>query len=456
MRWPLLLCLALLPGVVLARGSVPPPQAQPGCPCGPVETLPPIQIPDVERYVPPELAPAPGEPPKKADYRLLQAADWGELEGWNEDDLGAAWGAWLQSCKPLARREPWRAACEASARLTRPSGAAIRALLQEHFTPYRLHNEDGSDSGLVTGYYQPILDGSRSRSERYRYPLYQRPHDMVSVELGAAQPDLVHRRLRGRLLDGMLVPYYSRGEIEVRQSPLAGRELLWVDDIIDLFFLHIQGSGLVRLDNGETVHVGYADHNGHRYESIGRVLIQQGELTADQASMQGIKGWARGNLARLRDLLNANPSYVFFRELPPGLPGPLGALGVPLTAGRSIAIDPRFVPLGAPVFLSTTRPNGGEPLRRLMLAQDAGGAIKGGVRADFYWGAGFEAGQQAGAMKQQGRMWVLLPKGMLAPDGVPRRPPPAALHRAACPSGNMAARITKPSGPQAWCRGPRA
>lgn len=413
MRWLLLLCLALLPVAALSRGSVPPPEAQLGCACEPVETLPPLQVPDAERYAPSELAPVPGEPPKKADYRLLQAADWGALEGWQYDDLGAAWGAWLTSCKVLERREPWRAACEASNRLAKPTGAAIRALLQEHFTPYRLTNEDGSDSGLITGYYQPVLNGSRSRSERYRYPLYQRPDDMVAVELGGAQPDLTHRRLRGRLADGKLVPYYSRGEIEVRQSPLAGRELLWVDDIVDLFFLHIQGSGLIRLENDQTVHVGYADQNGHRYESIGRVLIQQGELTADQASMQGIKSWARSNLVRLRDLLNANPSYVFFRELPPGLPGPLGAMGVPLTAERSIAIDPRFVPLGAPVFLSTTHPNSSEPLRRLMLAQDTGGAIKGGVRADFYWGAGFEAGRLAGAMKQQGRMWVLLPKGFL-------------------------------------------
>lgn len=381
-----------------------------GCMCEPLETLPPIQIPDEERYVPPELVPLAGEPPKKPDYRLLQAAEWRDVDGWGEDDLTAAWGAWMQSCKPLEKKELWRAACEASARLAKPTSANIRALLQEHFTPYRLHNEDGSDGGLITGYYQPLLKGSRKSSELYRYPLYKRPDDMVAVELGEAHPDLAFRRLRGRLVNGKLGPYYSRGEIELKQSPLAGQELLWVDDIIDLFFLQIQGSGLVQLDSGESVHVGYADQNGHRYESIGRVLIQKGELTADQASMQGIKSWARNNLDKLRDLLNSNPSYVFFRELPPGLSGPLGALGVPLAAQRSIAVDPRYVPLGAPVFLSTTQPNSSEPLRRLMLAQDTGGAIKGGVRADFFWGAGFEAGRQAGAMKQQGKMWVLMPK----------------------------------------------
>ena len=153
--------------------------------------------------------------------------------------------------------------------------------------------------------------------------------------------------------------------------------------------------------------------SGYTYRSIGRELIDRGELTASEASMQGIKQWARNNPTRLRELLNANPSYVFFRELPAGLPGPLGALGVPLTAERSVAVDPRYIPLGAPVFLATTYPNSSTPLNRLMLAQDTGGAIKGGVRADFYWGAGDVAGQRAGAMKQPGKIWVLLPKGFL-------------------------------------------
>src|SRR5690606_20396836 len=147
--------------------------------------------------------------------------------------------------------------------------------------------------------------------------------------------------------------------------------------------------------------------------SIGRVLIEQGELSRDKASMQGIKDWARNNPHKLRELLYSNPSYVFFRELPAGLPGPLGALGVPITSERSVAVDPRHIPLGAPVFLATTYPNSSKPLNRLMMAQDTGGAIKGGVRADFFWGAGNQAGKKAGAMKQQGRIWVLLPKGFL-------------------------------------------
>ena len=185
---------------------------------------------------------------------------------------------------------------------------------------------------------------------------------------------------------------------------------MWTDDAIELFFLQIQGSGRVRLDTGETIRLSYADQNGYPYRSVGRVLVEQGELTLDQASMQGIKAWAERNPERLTQLLNQNASYVFFRETSATTDGPTGALGVPLTAGRSIAVDPRAIPLGAPVFISTTAPGNGAPLRRLTLAQDTGGAIRGAVRADFYWGSGTEAGAAAGRMRQSGQLWVLLPK----------------------------------------------
>jgi membrane-bound lytic murein transglycosylase A len=180
---------------------------------------------------------------------------------------------------------------------------------------------------------------------------------------------------------------------------------------VELFFLQIQGSGKVLLDSGETVRLSYADQNGHPYRSIGRLLVERGELTLDQASMQGIKAWGARNPQRLPELLNQNGSFVFFRELPADDNGPPGALGVALSAGRSLAVDPRAIPLGAPVFISTTWPNSDTPLQRLMLAQDTGGAIRGAVRADFYWGSGEEAGVQAGRMRQKGELFVLLPQG---------------------------------------------
>jgi membrane-bound lytic murein transglycosylase A len=382
-----------------------------GCDCPAAAELPPLQIPDVERYAPPPVALKPGEIPKGKEYQLMRPVGWEALEGFEQDNLQAAWGGLLASCGVLKKNELWRNVCETMLKLPTPTQEEARALLQEYFSPWQVTNPDGSDTGLITGYYEPLLKGSRNRTERYRYPLYQRPDDLVTVELNGLYPELANRKLRGKLDGNRLKPYYSRGEIDVTQSPLAGKELLWTDDIVDLFFLQIQGSGLVKLDTGEEIRVGYADQNGQPYQSIGKVLIDRGELTADKASMQGIKNWGRKNLDKLRDLLNSNPSYVFFRELPAGLPGPLGALGVPIIGERSIAVDPRYIPLGAPVFLSATYPNSNKPLRRLVMAQDTGGAIKGAVRADFFWGAGNGAGKQAGAMKQQGKLWVLMPKG---------------------------------------------
>ena len=393
----------------------------PNCNCTEVQA--PVQLPPTGQVEP---KPAEIKDAKIApDYSLLKPAKWEDIDGLMQDDLSAAWDAWLQSCSTLsnqsAKNKPqWQTACSVAKTLTKPNSATIIAYLTTQFDVYSATSAEGENTGLITGYYEPLLQGSRKQSEQYPYPLYAQPKDIITVELADIYPELKFKRIRGKLVDTKqgtkkLVPYITRAEIETSPSPLAGTEIVWINDIIDVFFLHIQGSGLVNLDNGQQLHVGYADQNGHAYNSIGRLLIERGDLTPDQASMQGIKNWARNNLSQLRDLLNSNPSYVFFRELPAGLPGPLGALGVPITAERSLAIDPKYIPLGAPLFLSTTQPNSATPIKRLMVAQDTGGAIKGGVRADFFWGAGEAAGKQAGAMKQQGKIWVLLPKGFVLP-----------------------------------------
>jgi membrane-bound lytic murein transglycosylase A len=291
-----------------------------------------------------------------------------------------------------------------------PDTATLRAFFEQHFSPWQINQTEGGNEGLVTGYYEPLLRGSRTPSAKYRFPILAAPEDLLVVDLSSLYPELKNLRLRGRLQGNKVVPYFSRAEIDAGSAPVRGKELFWVDDVVELFFLQVQGSGRVQLENGDSVRVGYADQNGHPYRSIGKWLIDKGELTLDKASMQGIKDWGRQNPERLAEMLNANPSYVFFRELPNHLAGPLGALGVPITAERSIAIDPRGMPLGAPVWLATTRPNSSETLNRLMMAQDTGGAIRGNVRADFFWGFGDEAGKKAGAMKQKGRMWVLLPR----------------------------------------------
>ena len=290
-----------------------------------------------------------------------------------------------------------------------PDSEAARRFFEVNFTPFQLLRADGGDEGLITGYYEPQLRGSRRATPRYRYPVYGVPDDLLEVDLAEAYPELKGLRLRGRLEGRRVVPYYDRAQIGQGRAPLTGREIAWVDDAVELFFLQIQGSGRIALDSGETLRVGYADHNGFPYRSVGRHLVERGELPLERASMQGIQAWARANPEKLPELLNHNARYVFFRELPAGLPGPIGSLGVPLTSRRSLAVDPGFVQLGAPVYIATTWPLSTRPLNRLMLAQDTGSAIRGAVRADFFWGFGDEAAREAGRMKQPLRMWVLLP-----------------------------------------------
>jgi membrane-bound lytic murein transglycosylase A len=344
------------------------------------------------------------------DIGALRQASWNDLPEWRAEDPAQAWPAFLTSCRALENQRPWREICAAAAGIGSPDREAARRFFEAHFTPFRVTRADGADEGLITGYYEPLLRGSRSASARYRYPVYGVPDDLLVVDLAEVYPELTGLRLRGRLDGRRVMPYYDRAQIAQGRAALAGREIAWVDDAVELFFLQVQGSGRVILENGETLRVGYADHNGFPYRSIGRYLAERGELPLEKASMQGIQAWARANPDKLTELLNVNARYVFFRELPAGLPGPLGSLGVPLTARRSLAVDPEFVPLGAPVYIATTWPLSSRPLNQLMLAQDTGSAIRGAVRADFFWGYGEEAAREAGRMKQPLRMWVLLPR----------------------------------------------
>ncbi|MEP6607741.1 MAG: MltA domain-containing protein [Burkholderiaceae bacterium] len=345
-------------------------------------------------------------------------------------DWAAAWPAFLNSCSALARREAWREVCAQTLAVDARDGAAVRDFFSIRFDAYRVTSvaaeksngtEDrASEVGLVTGYYEPLLRGSRARSAQYSVPLYRVPDDLVVVDLASVYPELSSMRLRGKLQGRRLVPYATRSEI-TSGNALAGQELLWVDDSIEAFFLQIQGSGRVQLLDGPTVRVGYGDQNGHPYRSLGRWLVDQGELTIEQASMQNIKAWASRNPARLKEALDHNASFVFFRELPLGNPsaGPLGALGVALTPGYSLAADARFIPLGAPLVLATLDPDTQAPLVRPMMAQDTGGAIRGPLRFDIFWGFGATAGERAGRQKHQGSAWVLMPKGT-TPESVRR------------------------------------
>lgn len=309
----------------------------------------------------------------------------------------------------------WKRVCDLARAADGKPGHDARRFFEQNLKPYAVVAADAAVNGMITGYYEPLLRGSRTRAKGFEQPVRGVPDDLLTVDLSAVFPELKDKRVRGRLEGNKVVPYWSRAEIGARGDKVPGKTLLYVDDAVELFFLQVQGSGRVKLADGSMARLNYADQNGHSYQSIGRVLVERGELKLEEASMQGIQAWARANPGRLDDLLNANPSYVFFREVANSDDGPVGALGVPLTAERSIAVDPRSVPLGAPVFLSTTRPNSAQTMNRLVMAQDTGGAIKGAVRADFFWGFGKAAGDQAGRMKQSGRLWVLLP-----PEAAPK------------------------------------
>lgn len=360
---------------------------------------------------PPAVAP-PTPAPVAAFSRNLVPGAWEDLPGWKDDDLTAAWGPFLVSCRGMASRPhgpAWTRVCELAKAVDGKSLPAVRTFFEQHLRPYAVQAADGGFNGMFTGYYEPLLRGSRQKAKGYEQPVRGVPDDLLTIDLSAVFPELKDRRVRGRLEGNKVVPYWTRADIARRGEQMPGKTLLFVDDAVELFFLQVQGSGRVQLTDGSTVRVNYADQNGHPYQSIGKLLVERGELKLEEASMQGIQAWGRANPARLDDLLNANPSYVFFREMPNSKEGPVGALGLPLTPERSMAVDPRSIPLGAPLFLATTRPNSNQPLNRLMLAQDTGGAIKGAVRGDFFWGFGKAAGELAGRMKQQGRFWVLLP-----------------------------------------------
>jgi membrane-bound lytic murein transglycosylase A len=378
------------------------------------------------------VCPACPQPPKPvAEDASYEPAEFPTIPGWPSASLLPSFQAFVKGCARIGAGNSLRKTCEQARNMGTPEEAAARRFFENAFTAYSIVAPDRSTQGLVTGYYEPILAGSRNRTASYRFPVYGVPNDLVVVDLVEQHPDLRGLRLRGRIEGRRLVPYWSRAELEGRGNANGGvvpgaPVLAWVRDPVELFFLQIQGSGQIQLDSGERLRLGYADQNGHPYRSLGRYLIDKGELTLEQASMQGIKAWAEANPQKLADALNANPSYVFFR-MSESTDGPFGSLGVALSAGYSIAVDPRFVPLGAPVFLSTTMPLSTQPLQRLVVAQDTGGAIRGAVRADFYWGTGDAAGAQAGRMRQQGAMWLLWPRGEPPPTSSSAGPRRAAL-----------------------------
>lgn len=309
----------------------------------------------------------------KSDVTVL---DWSDLDGWARDDHELARSVFLETCSDIGAE--WTAVCE-QARADR----SARQFFESEFQPVLI---GGDSDGLFTGYYEPELRGSRRQGGEFQFPIHRMPDDIP----------------RGKM-------WLSREEIET-SGVLAGRdlEIVWLSDPVEKFFLQVQGSGRIRLDDGKMARVGFGGRNGHPYRSVGREMIRLGIFQEHEASAQRIMGWVRENPGRGLKMLWHNASYIFFREIE-GLAeekGPIGAMSRPITAGRSVAVDPEYVPMGAPVWLEK---DGAAPLRRLMIAQDTGSAIKGAQRADIFYGSGKEAGEIAGQVRDPGRMIVFLP-----------------------------------------------
>jgi len=324
----------------------------------------------------------------------FNAVSWHALPGWQDDDLSQAWPAWLKSCEVLRKRSGevnWRELCTQATSLSPRDTQSIRRYFESNFQAYEIRNSSGSETGLITGYYEPVMNGSQTRSSTYNVPLYAYPNAWKKT-----RPN----------------PGPTRAEL-ISSGVLQGSEIAWVQDPVAAASMQIQGSGKIRLQDGRILRLGFAGTNEQPFKSSAQWLIDRKEMTRGEASMQGISQWAKRNPDRVNEMLNANPRFVFFKELPSNVDadlGPNGALGVPLTSERSIAVDLQAMPLGAPVFLATTRPLSNQPMQKLVMAQDTGKAIVGGVRADYYWGSGDAAGEIAGRMKQNGKMWLLLPR----------------------------------------------
>jgi len=361
--------------------------------------------------------------PSAPERLTLERASFADLTGWREDKVAGALPALRRSCaKLLAKPEAavpgpeeastWlprlRAACAALPAVAEGDENAARGFLEHWFLPYRALSASGPE-GLFTGYYEPELKGSRQRGGDYAVPLYGEPKDLVTVDLGAFDDSLKGKHVTGRVVGHALLPYPTRSEIEAGALDDKAKELLWLADPIDAFFLQIQGSGRVVLEDGSVVHVGYAAANGRRYQAIGKLLVERGAMSLDQVSLASLKAWLRAHPGEAKALMDENAAYVFFREIAGD--GPVGAEGVDLSAGRSLAVDPKFILLGLPLWLDIASPEAGKRIRRLVIAQDVGGAIKGPVRGDLFWGHGPEAEEMAGRMRSTGGYYLLLPRG---------------------------------------------
>jgi membrane-bound lytic murein transglycosylase A len=357
----------------------------------------------------------------------VKPTPFSKLKGWEHTDFRKSLDTFKISCRIFVKQSPskdvgteqfkltvndWLPACRAALAKENYTSQEAKSFFEQWFSPVGFHQGKPID-GLFTGYYLPLLQGSLNKSKEFSVPVYGPPDNLITVDLGSFDPSLkTHKKIKGRVHGRKLVPYYTRKEIKNGALQHHAPVVAWIHDEVDRQFLEIEGSGIIELDNGKKMYVGYEDQNGAAYTPIANVLIKKGVMTKDSASMQAIRSYLKKHPKEVDAVLNQNKSFVFFRELNDN--AAYGTQGAPLTPGYSLAVDTNWIPLGAPIWLNTTRPTQKPekvvPFERLMIAQDTGGAIKGVVRGDVYWGGGEAATYISGHMKNPGRYWLLLPK----------------------------------------------
>jgi membrane-bound lytic murein transglycosylase A len=333
----------------------------------------------------------------------LQKFNWSDLKGFSTDNLDLAFDVFKKDCVKSKRYENLKDVCN----LNKGKNSSEQ-FFTSNFTPYKLISNTNQDIGLITGYYEPLLFGSLTKTKKYKYPIYSVPKDLLTIKLSKIYPELKKYTLRGKLVDNKIVPYETREELEKTINNNI-EPICFVDDKVDLFFLQIQGSGKVQLTNGTLLNIGYAQQNGRKYYSIGKKFIELGVIEKKDISLQSIKKWLKQNPNKIDEILNLNQSYVFFRK---SKKTATGSLGIELIANRNLAVDKNYIPLGFPVFINTTNPINKKDINLLMVAADTGGAIKGEIRADFFFGSGKRAEELAGNMKQAGELYILIPNNI--------------------------------------------
>lgn len=337
---------------------------------------------------------------KPISYGKYHEVEFSSIPSWEGEDFDRAFAVFEKTCKRTADQELFKSVCEKSKETEDP-----KRFFEENFTPFISLSQDS----LATGYFEPTLEGSLVQNSDYPYPVYGKPADLVKVEIIPSYKKYISRPLRGRFVNGKIEPYYSREEIN--NNVLQEEPLCYVKDKVDLFFLQVQGSGRVVFDDNTTLCLGYADQNGHPYVSIGKEMIKKGLIKKEEVSLESIQAYLSENPAQADEILELNPSYVFFEKRPQAASG---ALGVVLEEGRSIAVDRKNIPLGMPVFISTKEPLSGEKYERIVFAHDTGGAIKGEGRIDIFFGSTPKAREQAGKMQDRVSMWILMPNDYLS------------------------------------------